>query len=160
MFRGLQEHNTRSVSKQIDKGDYAEEDLVLVKIPLTLPYAPNQDDYERYEGAIDWGGIHYNYVKRKLQNDTLYVLCLPNEQQTKLRKAGAHYAGHMNDLPARDKAETKLQKLARAEYLPQQAIALVETAVAHSPAMYPPQHSALLHPFTECLIQPPDHFRM
>ncbi len=125
---------------------------------MALPYGPNWKDYERYEGEIDWGGVHYNYVKRKLQNDTLYVLCLPNNVQTKLRKAEAHYTRHVNDLPAQNKAETKLQKVARAEYLSQQVIVLTEVAAVYSPQCYPSYHTSLLHPFSECLIEPPDHF--
>ena len=48
-------------------------------------------------------GVFYSYVKRKIHNDTLYLLCLPNKNKTQLQSARLEYAGNVNDVPTNAK---------------------------------------------------------
>lgn len=63
-----------------------------------MPYAIESKNYERYDGQIEISGIMHNYVKRKFYNDTLYLLCMPNHEQTAIASAKNEYSKEVNDL--------------------------------------------------------------
>ena len=71
---------------QIDMGNYDEEQLLEIKVPLRLPYYSSSLKYERYYGEIDLNGKYYNYVMRKVINDTVYLLCLSDQIKSALHQ--------------------------------------------------------------------------
>lgn len=157
LFGFLQQQNYKATLAQIERGAYSDEDLILVKVPMTIPYSTNWNDYERYDGEIEWGGVHYNYVKRKLQNDTLYVMCLPNTVQTNLHKAQKQYADHVNDLPAQKKNDTGVKKVSLAGEYDQLQINYFCSIISYpQKQQYIGFSSPLLHEYSNCIIQPPD----
>lgn len=91
-------HENASVLAKLDREQYNKEDLVEVKIPLNLPYHNNWKEFERFDGEIDIKGTHYRYVMRKIYNDSLILLCIPNEVKTKLQTARDHFFSLVNDL--------------------------------------------------------------
>lgn len=101
-----------------DQNQYREAELLQISIPLHLPYMQNSSGFERIEGSIENNGTHYNYVKRRVFNDTLYIMCLPNRQKTQLAKAKSNYAGEVNDFAANKKQKEPTAKKAcfSAEY--------------------------------------------
>ena len=86
-FCYLQQQSNQRLTASLDKTEYNEEDLVTIKVPLSLPYFTNWSEFERYDGSIEVDGRHYNYVKRKVYNDTLVLLCIPNNEHTRLANA-------------------------------------------------------------------------
>lgn len=96
--------SNRQLVQQIDKAQYNENELITIKMPLNLPYITVHSEYERVDGEIEWKGTHYNYVKRKVQNDTLYLQCLPNTVKTQLYKDRTDFAQQAN-IPAPGKNE-------------------------------------------------------
>jgi len=97
VFRYLIQQSEQQLTQQLDLNNYQENELVQISIPLHLPYMQNSSGFERIEGSIEHNGNQYNYVKRMLRNDTLYILCLPNHQKTQLVKGKASFAGQAND---------------------------------------------------------------
>ena len=83
---------------RLDRNDFTEDELIEIKIPLHLPYQLNWNSFERFDGEIDVNGVHYKYVKRKVHNDSLVLLCLPNEAKRKIEKAKDDYFKIVNDL--------------------------------------------------------------
>jgi hypothetical protein len=79
--------NTKQTETLIEKGLYSHDELVLLKVHYPVPYAANWVDYENVDGSIEIQGVRYNYVQRKLANDTLYIKCLPNYEQARLAAA-------------------------------------------------------------------------
>lgn len=71
---------------RIDDGSYSEQDLIEIKIPIRVSYYSSTPGYERYYGEIEKDGRFYNYVKRCVQKDTVYLLCLPNKKKDRLTK--------------------------------------------------------------------------
>lgn len=82
--------------EQLDNGSYDEASLTEIKVAVNLPYTTS-NKYERWDGTVELNGTHYNYVKRKIHNDTLYLLCIPNQTKTALSKAKSDYAANLND---------------------------------------------------------------
>lgn len=102
--------NNFHLIEQLDDHQYDESQLIELKIHLPLPYNVNRTDYQRIDGMVQYDGIVYNYVKRKVWNDTLYVLCLPNTGKMKLTKAKSEYAGRISDVPADHTGHTYAKK--------------------------------------------------
>jgi hypothetical protein len=97
-------HADEQMIRRIDKNNYTEQDLVSIKFPAPpVAYNVRSTEFERMDGTIEIDGIQYNYVKRRLINDSLELLCIPNETATKLNTArdeffrlvnGLQHAGH------------------------------------------------------------------
>jgi hypothetical protein len=83
----------------LDDNQYADSQLLLIKMPVTyLPYYNNSLTFERVNGHIEIEGIEYNYVKRRIFNDSLELLCIPNTSVVKLHAAGDELFKFVNDL--------------------------------------------------------------
>jgi hypothetical protein len=81
----MQSSSNAYLEKQVDKNRYDESDLISIKTKLNLPYYTGSDQFERAYGSITIDGTNYQYVKRRVHNDTLELLCLPNHASTKLQ---------------------------------------------------------------------------
>ena len=82
----------QQVLLRLDSEGYSDAELSEIKVPLGLPYLTYRKSFERVNGEIVINGVHYNYVKRKISNDTLYLQCLPNFTKTKLSEAETKFA--------------------------------------------------------------------
>jgi hypothetical protein len=98
IFHYLEEKATVRLEEKLDAGDYNESQLVEIKIPLKLPYYTNWKEYEPHYGEAEWDGQHYQFVKRKLSNDTLFLLCISHTEKNNIRGAAVDYFQCMNDL--------------------------------------------------------------
>jgi len=68
----------------LDQQKFRESDLVRFKIPLNQPYIINSDGYESIEGNMDYKGVNYQFVKKRILNDTLEIVCIPNITRTQI----------------------------------------------------------------------------
>lgn len=84
LFDFLQTLNDRNFEAVIDHNLYDEKDLVTVRIPLSMPYQPSNTEFERVSGEIHFGNTIYKYVKRKIDQGDLVLLCLPDKKKTEL----------------------------------------------------------------------------
>lgn len=71
----------------LDDNKYKESDLIIIKISVPLPYQANWTSYERFSGDVEFNGIKYKFVERKLANDTLYLKCIQNTKEMILQAA-------------------------------------------------------------------------
>jgi len=106
LFAYLHEKASHSVVSKLDKGQYKDEELVEMKVPYRQLYYTTSHVYIRYDGEIDINGAHYNYVKRKFSNDTLYILCIPNKVNTALASAKNNYYATEASVPAKSKSSS------------------------------------------------------
>lgn len=109
-FNFFQAQSHRALSQQVDNNDYDQEDLVEIKIPLNLPYMSTNTDFERIDGTVESGGVYYNYVKRKIDRDTLYMLCLKNERSTQLEKSKNDFRAGVHDFSTQKKNKESTTK--------------------------------------------------
>ncbi len=79
------------MSATLDSQQFKASDLFEIKIPLNSPYYNDSKSFERYDGSIEINGLHYNYVERKVDNDTLILVCVPNKAQNILSEAKDKY---------------------------------------------------------------------
>jgi hypothetical protein len=114
----LQQQNDRHLTAQLDREAYTEEDLINIKTPLALPYYSNSPDFERVDGTVHINGVEYKYVKRRIYNDSLELLCMPNTANQKLQNAKSDFFKLSNDLqrPEGNKKGSNIIKTVLPEY--------------------------------------------
>ncbi len=107
LFNFIETESSLAIVERLDGGDFDENELIEVKIHYPLPYAANQPSFERYNGEIEVGGVHYNYVKRKMINDTLIILCMPNSIKTELNAAKSDLIAGFNSIQTESPSSQK-----------------------------------------------------
>jgi hypothetical protein len=145
VFWGLQQKADNVLTARLDANRYSLNETVELKIPITLPYPLQQNDFERVNGTFEHKGEHYKLVKQKLGNDTLYVVCIKDVAAKSLSKKMTDYMKLSNDLPdAKNKALSLFGKL------------LKEYSLGSAPRMTSSGSTILsihhFHPFSEDLI--------
>jgi hypothetical protein len=95
----LEENANLRLEEQLDNDNYDEGALIPIKIPAThLSYYNSSRLFERVHGQVEINGIRCNYVKRRLYNGSIELLCIPNHSSIKLQKAGDDYFKFVNDI--------------------------------------------------------------
>jgi hypothetical protein len=101
-YRLVVEYMQAKVSDQLEarlnNNLYSDSQLIELKVPIHLPYQTSWADYQRYDGEIEVDGIMYKYVKRKVADDTLYLMCIPNTKKMHLETAKNDYFRLSNDI--------------------------------------------------------------
>ena len=95
----IEKSENAKLEAQLDNDNYEESELISIKIPVTyLPYYNNSASFERVDGQVEIEGTQYKYVKRRIYNDSLELLCIPNSAVMKLCVAKDEYFKFINDL--------------------------------------------------------------
>ena len=87
MFYVAQQQSDIDIVKALDKDQYNEVDLITIKIPMSVPYQVERKDFERFDGEVNLNGKIYKYVKRKVCDGNLILLCLPDHNKMHLETA-------------------------------------------------------------------------
>lgn len=82
VYAGMMHSANHKADQAIENNSYDQSETVTIKIPLTLPY-PVQNGFERVSGDFEHNGEFYKLVQQKYENDTVYVVCLRNDDQKK-----------------------------------------------------------------------------
>lgn len=126
LFKHFEEKSSSHFIEKLNNHAYNESELIEIKVPISLPYQSNWDSYQRYDGEVVISGVHYSYVKRKLFNDSMSFLCIPNKDKMNIIDAGNVFYALVNDLQgSQEKHEApsplaKLSKIFFTEYPPVQ----------------------------------------
>jgi hypothetical protein len=119
----MEQKATQRLEEKIDAGQYSEAQLLEVKVPLQIPYY-SDTRYEACYGEIQLNGEYYRYVKRKITDGVLYLLCLPHKEKDNISVAKTDFAKAVNDAQNNNTPQKQNQpsliKLLLNEYLQQQ----------------------------------------
>lgn len=99
----MQHQAKTDLLQRLEAGDYSQKDIIVLTIPIALPYPVQQSGYERVNGEFEYKGEHYKLAKQKLENDTLFLVCVKDHEAKKLAVAMADYSKLANNLPAGSK---------------------------------------------------------
>jgi hypothetical protein len=94
----VQQSADAKLEARLDRDDYDESQLIEIKVPVDMPYQSDWAGFERYDGEIEVNGIHYKYVKRKVQDGQLVLKCIPNRDKQRLESAKGDLFKITNDL--------------------------------------------------------------
>jgi hypothetical protein len=88
----------QSLEAAIDKNKYNEAELITIKKPINLPYYNNSKDFTRSYGEVEMNGVLYKYVKSRIYNDSLEMLCIPNISKQQILESKDNFARANFDL--------------------------------------------------------------
>lgn len=88
---------------RLEANQYSEGETIVLTIPLSMPYPTYQNGFERVDGEFEYQGEHYKLVKQKLENDTLFIVCIKDQESKKIFTALADFSKLANNLPAGSK---------------------------------------------------------
>lgn len=94
----MQQKADARLEAMLDKSDYDESQLIEIRVPLNMPYQTDWASFERYDGELEVNGIHYKYVKRKVENGQLVLKCIPNQAKQKLEIAKGDFVKMSSDI--------------------------------------------------------------
>ena len=95
----LQNNSDKNMIASLDNNNYLDNELVLLKVPAShISSYANSNEFQRVDGKIEIAGVQYNYVKRRLNGNSLEYLCIPNQTSTRIQSAKDNYFKLVNDL--------------------------------------------------------------
>jgi hypothetical protein len=100
VYWGLNSKAKKDLLHRLDADNYSSEELIVISIPISLPYPLQQQGYERINGEFEFDGEYYSLVKQRLENDTLFMVCIKDKTQKKLVHGLNEYSNYANNLPA------------------------------------------------------------
>jgi hypothetical protein len=90
--------NTR-FEATLDSDQYDSTQLILLRISAdALPYSIVSEKFQRFDGWIGSGATRYRAVKRRLYNDSIEFLCVPDGSTGPFRLAKDNFFRLVNDL--------------------------------------------------------------
>lgn len=98
LFNYEQQQADRQLEASLDRQEYNDADLITIKVPLSLPYVNSQHDFERVDGEITVNGKILKYVKRKISDGNLILLCVPDHNKMRIESAKDEFFKYANDL--------------------------------------------------------------
>lgn len=117
LFVGLRYKTAMDLVQRLDNHDYQEAETVTLKVPLTVPYHLDSE-YERVDGEIEHNGEFYRLVKQKLEKDTLYIVCIKDQDTKRIKQALADYVKTFTDKPVDAKHAGKFLTSFIKDFLP------------------------------------------
>jgi hypothetical protein len=71
----------------IEENNYDASELISIKTPINLPYYSNSPKFERLDGEMEINGVVYQYVERRVYNDSIEIRILPNQDRLHIKNA-------------------------------------------------------------------------
>jgi hypothetical protein len=96
-----------AMESRLDKDEYDINELISITVPLDNPYQLEQRNFQRIDGEINFQGKNFKYVKRKVSDGKLILLCIPDARKMVLKKGKAEYGNAANDLNGNSKGSSR-----------------------------------------------------
>ncbi|OOQ57967.1 hypothetical protein [Mucilaginibacter pedocola] len=112
LFSYFIKHADDFANEQIAKGLYKPDELVEIKIPVSMPNIQQQSDFQAIAGQVKLHDGDYNYVAMKMTRDTMYLMCIPNYEKTRLIDQNIITAKNISDSPLAQKSHLPVVKKA------------------------------------------------
>jgi len=100
VFWALRLHANQRFISIINSGDYAKDETIELKIPLSMPYPLHPRGAQRIDGEFEIDGKNFHLVEQSLHNDTLHIILIRHIQEENLVDTMTDYANLSNDLPS------------------------------------------------------------
>jgi hypothetical protein len=95
----MEQKSNVQLESRLDENNYDESQLISIKVPAEhLSFYTLSKQFERVDGQVEIKGVLYKYVKRRMVNDSLELLCIPNQQAMQLQDAKNNFFKLVNDL--------------------------------------------------------------
>lgn len=106
IFLGLEFRNKKEMKALFDDEDSVIQQEITVKVPITVPYASDSREFTRVDGEFEYVGETYRLVKQRVISDTLYIVCVKDDQSKSIKQALADYVKTFTDKPVNEKSNS------------------------------------------------------
>ena len=113
---GLSIHD-REQSLKLLNDQYSGSDAIIIKLPFSLPYSQNDKSYESANGKFLYHGETLRIVKQKMMNDTLFIVCIRDHVEGKIRMQMNDLAKSQSHAPQNHKQSSSVISFVK-DYLP------------------------------------------
>lgn len=100
VFWALKSRAKKDLLHRLDADAYSSSEVVVLTMPLSLPYPIHNPGYERADGEVEYRGEFYHLVKQKVENDTLFIVCVKDSEQKRIQQTMNEYTNLTNNIPA------------------------------------------------------------
>ncbi len=97
-FSYAQQQADIQLESSLDNNQYNDADLITIKVPLSMPYQTVQSSFERVNGEINFNGKTYKYVKRRIVDGEMVLLCLPDQHKMRIESAKTDFFKNTADI--------------------------------------------------------------
>lgn len=84
--------------QRLDQQQYSHDETITIAVPFAIPYQQDSE-YSRVDGEIEHNGEFYRLVKQKFEKDTLFIVCIKDQQSKRIKQALADYVKTFTDKP-------------------------------------------------------------
>ncbi len=109
-FYYVQEKSNAQYELSLDRNQYDESQLIAITVSLDMPYQVENTDYERVDGEVNVEGRIYKYVKRRVVNGQLELLCIPDHSKMKLQSAKDVFFALSNNITSEQNSKHSVPK--------------------------------------------------
>lgn len=102
----MQQNADKQFVLLVDNNGFDKRNLIEIKIPNPIPYTKAVANFDRINGEITFKSKVYKYVYRKISEDYITILCLPDANKTEINNAEKKFEQTVNNTP-QDKSTTK-----------------------------------------------------
>jgi hypothetical protein len=99
LFLGWQYKSDQEVINKLEFDEFSYSESITIRIPIMIPYASDSREFEPAHGKFEHEGEFYHLVKRKLYRDTLYTVCVRDNQSKEIHLALTDYVKTFTDEP-------------------------------------------------------------
>ena len=154
----------KTLETALDKNNYNDQALISIKTPINLPYYNNSSVFARAYGEVEMNGVLYTYVKSRIYNDSLEMLCIPNSSKQQLLNSKDNFTNVVFDLQkdsnkkstSSNKAFSFFKMLSEFEKNNDFSLNFFYTITSSKKHSFYNSNSGVLHKAT--IEQPPDTF--
>lgn len=156
VFVGLKYKHDKDMILQLDAKNYSESEEIIIKVPISIPYATDSKSFERVDGKFEYKGELYRLVKQKLSQDTLYVVCIKDHKNKLIDEAMASFVKTFTDKPVDSHSNSKITVSFIKDYIPQTFALLHQSCGWESDVVKQSALSVFKTDFYPSIIHPPE----
>jgi hypothetical protein len=155
LFMGLRYHNDIGMIEKFDEATYNVSDEVVIKIPISIPYAIESEDFIRVDGIFEFQGEFFRKVKQRLLQDTLEIICVKDHELAHINHTWTSYVKTFTD-SQKDPTHTKLHFTFSKDYLTRAFSILPSSAGWEYEVLRLPNFCFLVSDFYPAIVHPPE----
>ncbi len=156
LFMGLNYQNKQQLIQRLDLSDYNESETVTLKIPISIPYAIDSKEFERVDGEFEHQGEYYHLVKQRLSQDTLYIVCIKDNNSKRIHQALEDYVKTFTDKPVDANSSAKVIPSFSKEYMSSYCEIKHVSSGWILPVSNPSSAAVFIDSFTSTIVHPPE----
>jgi hypothetical protein len=156
VFLGLHLKNDIAMSKALDADIYDQSNTITLKVPVSIPYMPDQPGFDRVDGQFEHNGELYRMVKQRYAKDTLTVICVKDIEHRNINLALSDYVKTFTDKASDTKPASKATISFIKDYLPISFELNSATEGWAMQVLHNSNYQSLVPTFSSSIIHPPE----